>query len=144
VCHNDLAPVTTIYFDHRPIAFIDWDFAAPAPSLWDVARAAWSFVPLSSDEFCRRYGYSTDARGPRLRAFCDAYGLDERDRGRLLDTVRARQESIFETVRRGAEAGDRQCAAAWAPSGGLRLVSFTNEPGSMLQVLRDRGRSRGA
>jgi hypothetical protein len=60
------------------------------------------------------------------------------------DTVRARQESIFETVRRGAEAGDRQCAAAWAPSGGLRLVSFTNEPGSMLQVLRDRGRSRGA
>jgi len=120
VCHNDLAPVNTIYVDHWPIAFIDWDFAAPAPPLWDVACAAWSFLPLSSDEFCRRYGYSTDARGPRLRAFCDAYGLDERGRGRLLDTVRARQESIFETVRRGAEAGDRHYAAVWAQSGGRR------------------------
>jgi Phosphotransferase enzyme family len=95
VCHNDLAPVTTIYFDHRSIAFLDWDFAAPAPSLWDVAYAAWSFVLLSSDEFCRRYGYSTDARGPRLRAFCDAYGMDERDRGRLLDTPCGRGRSRF-------------------------------------------------
>jgi aminoglycoside phosphotransferase (APT) family kinase protein len=118
VCQNDLAPVTTIYFDHRPIAFIDWDFAAPAPSLWDVARAAWSFVPLSSDEFCRRYGYSTDARGPRLRAFCDAYGLDERDRGRLLDTVRARQESFS----RLSAAARRRATASARPPGRRRVA----------------------
>jgi aminoglycoside phosphotransferase (APT) family kinase protein len=118
VCHNDLAPVNTIYVDHRPIAFIDWDFAAPAPPLWDVACAAWSFVPLSSDKFCRRYGYSTDARGPRLRAFCDAYGLDERGRGRLLDIVRARQESIS----RPSAAAPRRATATTLPSGRSRVV----------------------
>jgi aminoglycoside phosphotransferase (APT) family kinase protein len=118
VCHNDLAPVTTIYFDHRPIAFIDWDFAAPAPSLWDVAYAAWSFVLLSSDEFCRRYGYSTDARGPRLRAFCDAYGMDERDRGRLLDTVR-RGRSRFS---RPSAPAPRRATASARPPGRSRVA----------------------
>jgi Phosphotransferase enzyme family len=84
VCHNDLAPVNTIYRFGRPRAFIDWDYAAPAPPLWDVACAAWSFVPLADDNFCHRHGYPVAPSGRRLRLFCDAYGLDGGDRGRLL------------------------------------------------------------
>ena len=34
----------------HPVALIDWDFAAPGPRAWDVAFAAYRFVPLVSDQ----------------------------------------------------------------------------------------------
>jgi Ser/Thr protein kinase RdoA (MazF antagonist) len=41
VCHNDLSPKNTVYRDleagWRPVAFIDWDLAAPGARLHDVA-----------------------------------------------------------------------------------------------------------
>jgi aminoglycoside phosphotransferase (APT) family kinase protein len=47
VCHNDLSPDNTVYEPAgKPRAFIDWDLAAPAPPLWDLAWAAYRFVPL--------------------------------------------------------------------------------------------------
>src|SRR5262245_66050610 len=46
ICHNDLSPDNTIYEPaSTPRAFIDWDLAAPAPPLWDLAWAAYRFVP---------------------------------------------------------------------------------------------------
>lgn len=87
ICHNDLAPYNTIYRARSPVAFIDWDLAAPAPAIRDVAHAAWAFVPLYTDEDCARIGLPVEPRGPRLRRFCDGYGLQERDR--FLDVVRA-------------------------------------------------------
>jgi hypothetical protein len=87
MCHNDLAPYNTIYASNRPIAFIDWELARPAPPLWDLAHAAWSFVPLYTDEDCERIGLPVHPRGPRLRSLCDGYELDER--GAFLDLVRA-------------------------------------------------------
>jgi aminoglycoside phosphotransferase (APT) family kinase protein len=116
VCHNDIAPVNTIFAAGRPRAFIDWEYAAPAPPAWDLACAAWSFVPLNDDGFCRRYGYPVADRGPRLRILCDAYGLD--DRTGFLDLVRARQHALLDMVRRGAEAGDPALAAVWRDTGG--------------------------
>jgi hypothetical protein len=86
VCHGDLAPYNTIYRQGTPIAFIDWDLAGPAPAMNDVAHAAWSFVPLYPDDVCARIGLPVLPRGPRLRQFCDGYGL--RDRDRFLDVVR--------------------------------------------------------
>lgn len=50
VCHNDVAHYNTVFRDGRPVAFIDWDFAAPGPRAWDVAFAAYRFVPLSPDQ----------------------------------------------------------------------------------------------
>lgn len=46
VCHNDVAPWNTVFRGARPVAFIDWDTAAPGPRIWDVAYALWHFVPL--------------------------------------------------------------------------------------------------
>ncbi|MEQ7006736.1 phosphotransferase [Actinopolymorpha sp. B17G11] len=86
ICHHDLAPYNTIYRQGRPTAFIDWDLAGPAPALADVAHAAWSFVPLYPDEVCVRIGLPVLPRGPRLREFCDGYGLQERES--FLDAVR--------------------------------------------------------
>ena len=50
VCHNDLSPRNTVYRDGadglRPVAFIDWDIAAPGLRIHDVAHACWQFVGL--------------------------------------------------------------------------------------------------
>ena len=89
-CHNDLAPYNTVYRDGRPFAFIDWDLAAPGPAAWDLAGAAYRFVPLYDDEQCRTLEMPLQPRGPRLRLFCDAYGLEERQD--LLTLVRRRLE----------------------------------------------------
>jgi Phosphotransferase enzyme family len=122
VCHNDLAPVNTIYRDGRPVAFIDWDYAAPAPPVWDLACAAWSFVPLADDNFCRRYGYPMVLRGPRLRLMCDVYGLDGRDRETFLDMVRSRQVASYEQVLRQAERVPATDAELWIEPRGARFL----------------------
>ena len=122
VCHNDLAPVNTIFRGGSPIAFIDWDYAAPAPPIWDLACAVWSFVPLADDAFCRRHGYPSESRGRRLRVFCDAYGLDDRDRSALLDVVRARELAMYATVRRGAAEGHPNYRQVWEATGGSRWL----------------------
>lgn len=86
VCHNDLAPYNTVYGTAGPTAIIDWDLAGPAPVMSDVVHAAWTFVPLYTDEDCARVGIPVRPRGTRLREFCDGYGLQERDT--FLETLR--------------------------------------------------------
>lgn len=120
VCHNDLAPVNTVYVDNRPRAFIDWDFAAPAPPEWDLACAAWSFVPLYDDDFCRQYGYPDSARGPRLRLLCDGYGLT--DRAGFIDLIRARQRALYDMVRLRAQAGIAHYVGIWRDTSGQRWL----------------------
>jgi aminoglycoside phosphotransferase (APT) family kinase protein len=107
VCHNDLAPYNTIYRDGQPVALIDWDVAAPAPPLWDVAHAVWRFVDITN------YADSVDVPtlAARTRLFCDAYGLA--NRSSLLDTVLARQHALHATIRELARAGDPAFAAMW-------------------------------
>ncbi len=46
ICHNEVGPYNTVYRGGRPVAFIDWDCAAPAPPERDIAYAMWRFVPL--------------------------------------------------------------------------------------------------
>lgn len=79
-------------------------------------------MPLADDGFCRRYGYPSGPRGPRLRLFCDAYGLNGDDCETFLDVVRARQVAGYETVRRGAEGGGPTYAKVWQEQRGRRWL----------------------
>jgi hypothetical protein len=133
VCHNDLSPDNTIYGpDRTPQAFIDWDLAAPAPRVWDVAWAVYRFVPLYDDRTCERLGYPVPSRPARLRIFCDAYGLD--DRNALLPTVSERIRALYETARSWGEAGKPGWREVWRDThgqqwlGGLRNVEANRPP----------------
>ena len=85
VCHNDLFWPNVVFRDGRPVALIDWDLAAPAPRLYDLASAANYWVPLRPDEQAAGSGLPTRGRGARLRLLCDAYGLAEDERPSLLN-----------------------------------------------------------
>jgi Phosphotransferase enzyme family len=104
ICHNDLAPYNTVFRDGRPVAFVDWDYAAPGPRAWDLAHAAWRFAPFSSSA-------DPEESGRRARLLLDAYGLSERDG--FVAVVRERMRVLRETIRAGAEAGEPAWLAMW-------------------------------
>jgi hypothetical protein len=68
-CHNDLSPDNTVYRDGRPVAFVDWDNAAPGSRVDDVANAAWLYLDLAAE------GVEVTEQARRLALFGDAYGL---------------------------------------------------------------------
>ena len=77
IAHHDLAPWNLVIGPRW--AFIDWDLAAPGTRLWDVAYAVHGFAPLSANP---RWQHPDAAF--RVRAFADAYGLDEAQRRELV------------------------------------------------------------
>lgn len=104
VCHNDLAPRNTVHQQRDgwwpPVAFIDWDLAAPGERIHDVAHVCWQFVrlgPASSDP---------PRAAERLRLVCDAYGLPASGRGRLVDTILWWQDRCWRGIAAGAAGGD--------------------------------------
>lgn len=129
ICHNDLAPWNTVFVDKRPVAFIDWDLAAPGPRLWDVAFALWHFVPLYGDPDSDPFDVTVFApRARRTRLFCDAYGLPDR-RG-VIDMVQERQLSAYAAVEQGAEAGDPAYQRLWelgAGNGIRRQINYVQK-----------------
>ncbi|MEU4690395.1 phosphotransferase [Actinoplanes sp. NPDC023714] len=108
VCHNDLSPKNTVYRETEgllmPVAFLDWDIAAPGARIHDVAHVCWQYVGLGP-------AVRDVPEAARLvRVVADAYGLA--DRAGLVDTVLWWQDRC----RRGIEAGGndrlRQAGAA--------------------------------
>ncbi|MGW0708341.1 phosphotransferase [Streptomyces sp. NPDC002643] len=102
VCHNDLSPKNTIYAvergDWQPVAFIDWDLAAPGERIHDVAHICWQYVDLGPSvrdvpEAARRIGL-----------VCDAYGLA--DPWRLMDTILWWQDRCWRGIDSAASRGE--------------------------------------
>ncbi len=94
--HNDFAPYNCVYKDGHLVGIIDFDTAAPASRVWDIAYAVYRFVPLTNDQHSRDCGWSPiPDRAARLKLFCDAYGLDASDRHKLMDTVQERLQALI-------------------------------------------------
>ena len=102
VCHNDLSPRNSVYRDCgdglRPVAFIDWDLAAPGRRLDDLAQMCWQYTGLGQAPI------SAIEAGGLLRVICDGYGL--RDRTGVVETVLWWQDRCWRDLRERADAGD--------------------------------------
>jgi hypothetical protein len=73
-CHGDVTPYNMVFRDGRVVAFIDWDFAVPAPRLWDLGYAAYRWVSLTPPDHPDGRPQSIDEQWRRLGLLCDAYG----------------------------------------------------------------------
>lgn len=102
VCHNDLSPRNTIYRDGgtgmRPVAFIDWDLAAPGRRIHDVALACWQYLGLGPDV------EDVAATAALVPVICDGYGLA--DRSELVPTILWWQDRCWRGISAAAEAGE--------------------------------------
>ncbi|WP_214410403.1 phosphotransferase enzyme family protein [Sphaerisporangium fuscum] len=104
ICHGDVAPYNCVYRDGLPVALIDFDTAHPGPRLWDVAYAAYRFVPLTAVGNGEAV-LPVDEQARRLRLFCDAYGLGGGDRAALPEAVGERLLAMVGHMREQARAG---------------------------------------
>jgi hypothetical protein len=108
VCFGDFFPPNVVFRDGLPVALIDWDLATPGKRATDVGALASWWAPLRPDEEAARYGLPTDRRGRRLRAICDAYGLEER--GDVVEQALAQRRDGFELH---CELGGEQRQPGW-------------------------------
>ncbi|MFC0005856.1 phosphotransferase [Micromonospora siamensis] len=106
ICHHDAAPHNVIWRPDGTLGLIDFDLASPGARIYDVAYAAWTWVPIFSDRDSITLGWKHPDRPRRLRLFADAYGLIPRDRHRLIRTIRKRIVDHVEGIRRMAAAGE--------------------------------------
>ncbi|TQL78684.1 phosphotransferase family enzyme [Stackebrandtia endophytica] len=106
VCHHDAAPHNVIWRPDGTLALIDFDLSSPGARIYDVAYAAWTWVPLFSDRDSYTLGWKHPDRPRRLRLFADAYGLSPRDRARFIRVIRKRIVDHVEGIRRMAGQGD--------------------------------------
>jgi hypothetical protein len=110
VCHNDLSPKNTVYRDGAPVAFIDWDIAAPGSRIHDVAHLCWQFAGQGDP----------DAVGARWRTIADGYRLA--DRTPLVDTVLWWQDRCWRGILAAADAGDPAMARLRAAVPSIRAA----------------------
>src|SRR5262249_23846827 len=116
ICHNDLSTDNTIRTADG-LVLIDWDLAAPGTRLWDVAWAAYRWVPLYDDATCAPFDTPIPALA-RLRLFVDACGLDAADRKALPPPVEARIECLIATARAWGTQGLPGWVDVWRDTGG--------------------------
>ena len=111
VCHNDPAAWNLVIGDERWV-FIDWDFAGPRPFIWDVAYSLISLLPVTPNP--EELGWEESVPfARRIRAFADGYGLENRDRTRLIEVMIARIRNSYDHLRLNAEAGLEPWHTLW-------------------------------
>jgi Ser/Thr protein kinase RdoA (MazF antagonist) len=103
VCHNDLTARNTVYRDagtgYRPVAFIDWDGAAPGDRANDLCYIFWHFLCP-----CPRHP-DVEGHARRLNAMLDAYGFDG-ERTELVPRMLRRMQDSMAGIEAKADSGD--------------------------------------
>ncbi len=126
VCHHDPGPNNAVFVAGRPVAWIDFDFAAPGDPIEDVAYLAWSWCISGRPD---RGPAAEQARQVRLLA--DAYGLDVHRRRRLVRAIDERLEgnvALWRTVGTGTADSAAQHPVAQHPDARRRadeVVAWT-------------------
>lgn len=105
MCHGDFAPYNTTFIDGCLYGIIDFDTLHPGPRIWDIAYAAYRWIPFVSPS-------NPDHRGDlaqqirRLKLFADAYGLGSGERKELPVMMAARLQALAAHIRHEAAAGN--------------------------------------
>ncbi len=118
--HCDITPENVVFRDGTPVALIDFDLARPTTRLYDVVTAVRHWAPLADPADRDRLLYHVDP-GPRVRLFCDAYGLARDERRWLLPAAWARFERSYRVMRERAERRGGVWAALWDGGAGRRI-----------------------
>lgn len=71
VCHGDPGPNNAIFQDDMPVAWIDFDLAAPGDPIKDVAWMAWFWCITMKTE-----RLSVERQAEQIRLLVEAYGLE--------------------------------------------------------------------
>jgi phosphotransferase family enzyme len=102
VCHGDAGPYNTIFRDGAPVAFIDFERAAPGPRIWDIAFVIYRYAPLCdlreralTQAFLRQIA-------KRIRILSSAYGFFENND--LFDWIRLRLKTEIHLFEDGENA----------------------------------------
>jgi Ser/Thr protein kinase RdoA (MazF antagonist) len=99
VGHNDAAPYNAVWRDGRLAGFFDWDMAGPVSPEWDLAFAAFSWVPLHARHVVAREGFTDfEDRPRRMRLFLAGYGWTGSESA-FLESVAARIQAHAAGVR---------------------------------------------
>ncbi|MEU6742067.1 phosphotransferase enzyme family protein [Streptosporangium sandarakinum] len=120
VGHCDVNLDNVIFRDGLPAALIDFDLARPTTRLFDVVTTLRHWAPLADPLDLEPLQRSLPV-GPRLRLFCDAYGLAPRDRRRLLDLARLRFGRSYHVMRTRAVTAGGGWARMWESGAGERI-----------------------
>jgi aminoglycoside phosphotransferase (APT) family kinase protein len=113
VCHNDLCIENVVTRDGRAVGFIDFDFAAPADPLIDIAIAARHWVPVRDPVDVDPEWAGID-QVARMGEFLDAHGLDRDARSGVAAELADFLDRALVSMRQRAESGLPMYAAAWA------------------------------
>jgi hypothetical protein len=123
--HGDVGPWNMIWNGDDLVGLIDWDFAEPAPPLWDIAQAAWYAMPIFGTKArLRDCGFKAepDLRH-RLRVLCGASDTDPVD---VLDALADLQEVEQQRVAHLGKAGIAPFAAFLA-RGDVEQLTYERE-----------------
>jgi hypothetical protein len=104
--HNDAAPYNAAWHQGTLTGFFDWDFAGPVTPEWDLAFAAFSWVPLHARHVVAAEGFTDFAARPhRLHRFLRTYGWSATT-GQFLTVIQARVQAHANAIRDLAATGD--------------------------------------
>ncbi|WIE66273.1 aminoglycoside phosphotransferase family protein [Curtobacterium sp. MCLR17_036] len=106
IVHGDFAPYNCVYDGIAAVGLIDFDTAHPGPRVWDVASAVYRFAPFTTGRVEGATAPHLADRLARAAEFCRAYGLDDRSRGVLVQTMTASLVAMVTTIETEAAAGN--------------------------------------
>ncbi|MDP9866048.1 MULTISPECIES: phosphotransferase enzyme family protein [Streptosporangium] len=118
--HCDVNLDNVIFRDGLPAALIDFDMARPTTRLFDVVTTLRHWAPIADPLDLGPLQRDLEV-GPRLRLFCDAYGLASRDRRRLLDLARLRFDRSYHAMRTKALTTGGGWSRMWDGGAGERI-----------------------